>query len=227
MLVRKNSVAKETTRDGAIRRYKDELKVDPTYDLGMQSPSRARLRVLAKQSVLDSTKKMKKKYSFSQGSSQHSSINIDGQSGVNALKMLMKERLIVSRLGFPEKAKELDEQIDVMRKKAMQERKDEEKQIVEQRMKLLKESHKRKEDRLEYTLSQETKALAERFRIEERHMLERQEQDFVKVRGRACALCPPPTAAMQPYKLYQLRVTCDACLFSVPSRRGAFPLTPL
>ena len=185
MVRNESEKSKETTRDGAIRRYKEELKVDPTYDLGMQSPSRARLRVLAEQSVIDSTKKMKKKYSFSQGSSQQSALKLEGQSHTTALKMLMKERLIVSRLGFPEKAKELDEQIDVMRKKAITEKKKEEKEMTDQRMTMLYTSQSRKENRLEYTLSQETQVLMERFAAEERHLADRQEQDFVKVRGRA------------------------------------------
>jgi len=182
MLVRNDSEkSKETTRDGAIRRYKEELRIDPTYDLGMQSPSRARLRVLAEQSIIDSTLKMKKKYSFSQGSSQQSALKLEGQSHTTALKMLMKERLIVSRLGFPEKAKELDEQIDVMRKKAMDEKKKEEKEMTDQRMAMLYTSQSRKENRLEYTLSQETQALMARFAAEEKHLADRQEQDFVKV----------------------------------------------
>jgi hypothetical protein len=96
--------------------------------------------------------------------------------------MLMKERLIVSRLGFPEKAKELDEQIDVMRKKAMDEKKKEEKEMTDQRMAMLYTSQSRKENRLEYTLSQETQALMARFAAEEKHLADRQEQDFVKVR---------------------------------------------
>ena len=105
-----------------MRVYKGELAVDATFDLVVKSPSRARLRVFASQSVIDSTKTIKKKYSFSQGSSQHS-VNLEGSTNINALKILMKERLIVSRLGFAEKAKELDEQIDVMRKKATEEKK--------------------------------------------------------------------------------------------------------
>ena len=193
---------KETSKEGALRVYKGELAVDPTFDLGVKSPSRARLRVFASQSVIDSTRKIKKKYSFSQGSSQHSSVNIEGQTGVNALKMLMKERLIVSRLGFPEKAKELDEQIDIMRGKATDEKKQEEIDIIEQRMKLLRISHKRKEDRLEYTLNLETQALMEQFAHEEQHLLDRQEQNFSKmleVASRAAMGKPKKCTCRDPY----------------------------
>ena len=193
---------KETSKDGALRVYREELQVDPTYDLAVHSPSRARLRVLASTSVIDSTKKIKKKYSFSQGSSNHSSVNIEGQSGQNALKMLMKERIIVSRLGFPDKAMELDMQIDAMRKIALDERKKEENEIIDQRMTLLSTSHGRKRSRLEYTLAQETEALVTRFEAEEQHLLDRQEQDFIKmleVANRAAMGKPKKCTCRDPY----------------------------
>ena len=193
---------KETSKDGALRVYREELQVDPTYDLAVHSPSRARLRVLASTSVIDSTKKIKKKYSFSQGSSNHSSVNIEGQSGQNALKMLMKERIIVSRLGFPDKAMELDMQIDAMRKIALDERKKEENEIIDQRMTLLSTSHGRKRSRLEYTLAQETEALVARFEAEEQHLLDRQEQDFIKmleVANRAAMGKPKKCTCRDPY----------------------------
>ena len=193
---------KESSKDGALRVYKEELQVNPTFDLALHSPSRSRLRVLAANSVIDSTKKIKKKYSFSQGSSQHSSVNIEGQSGQNALKMLMKERIIVSRLGFPEKAMELDMQIEAMRKVATEERKKEEQATIDQRMKLLETSHGRKRSRLEYTLSLETEALRERFEAEEQHLLDRQEQDFIKmleVANRAAMGKPKKCTCRDPY----------------------------
>ena len=193
---------KETSKDGALRVYREELQVDPTYDLAVHSPSRARLRVLASTSVIDSTKKIKKKYSFSQGSSNHSSVNIEGQSGQNALKMLMKERIIVSRLGFPDKAMELDMQIEAMRKIALEERKKEENEIINQRMTLLSTSHGRKRSRLEYTLAQETEALVNRFEAEEQHLLDRQEQDFIKmleVANRAAMGKPKKCTCRDPY----------------------------
>jgi len=48
-------------------------------------------------------------------------------------------------------------------------------------MAMLYTSQSRKENRLEYTLSQETQALMARFAAEEKHLADRQEQDFVKV----------------------------------------------
>jgi hypothetical protein len=131
---------------------------------------------------------MKKNYSSSQASSSKT-LDLEGQSMVNALKMLMKERLIVTRLGFPDKAMELDREIEIIRKKANEEKKRTEDHEVDQRMQLLATSHRRKEQKLEYALFLETEELMERFAVEERHLLERQEAEFIKVR--ACLrVCP-------------------------------------
>ena len=181
--------------------YRSEVGMPAVLDLGSLAPSRSVLRVLARDSVIESTKKIKKKYSFSQGSSNHS-LNLEGQSGVNALKMLMKERLIVSRLGFPDKAMQLDLEIELMRKQAMDEKKAAEDEIVEQRMKLLRVSHGRKNQRLEYTLSMETNELMEQFSHEEQHLLDRQEQDFIKmleVANRAAMGKPKKCTCRDPY----------------------------
>jgi hypothetical protein len=123
---------------------------------------------------------MKRKYSYS----AISSIEIkdyDGEQAVNALKQLQKERLIVSRLGFPDKAFELDQEIELMRVKAAKERTKEETVLLDQRMKLLAVSHLRKEQRLEFILMQETKAMNEHFTDEEDKCLKRQEIEFLRV----------------------------------------------
>lgn len=180
----------QQVKDKMINSYRSEVKIGPLLDLGNQSPSRSKLRVLARNTIIETTKKsMRKNYSSSQASS-HQSLNLEGQSMVNALKMLMKERLIVTRLGFPDKAMELDREIEIMRKKAHDEKKRAEDDEVEQRMRLLTTSHVRKEQKLEYALFLETEELLERYEAEERVLLERQEQEFIMVRAAACIVSP-------------------------------------
>jgi hypothetical protein len=123
---------------------------------------------------------MRRKYSYSAISSVMTNMAED-KNAINALRQLQKERLIVSRLGFPDKAFELDKEIEMMREKARKARNKEEHQILHQRMKLLRVSHLRKQQRLEYILEQETKEMKERFRQEEDSCLKRQEQEFLRV----------------------------------------------
>ena len=100
-------------------------------DLGLHKVQRASLKVLCQNAVLltssSSVYKMKKKYSFSSAISSQELKERDGNYGdendgdhsvsassvsISALKHLQKERLIVSRLGFQDKAFEIDKEID-------------------------------------------------------------------------------------------------------------------
>ena len=169
------------SRENALKIYKAELTCRPNLDLGLHGVSRASLRVLCQNAVLESSQRMKRKYSYS----AISSIDIKNYEGedhaANALKQLQKERLIVSRLGFPDKAFELDKEIELMRSKAQTQRDKEEEKILEQRMKLLHVSHVRKEQRLEFILMGEAKELKEHFKDEEDKLLKRQEIEFLRV----------------------------------------------
>ncbi|KAJ1392127.1 hypothetical protein B484DRAFT_408560, partial [Ochromonadaceae sp. CCMP2298] len=103
------------------------------------------------------------------------------KNAISALRMLQKERLVVSRLGFPDRAFELDREIELMMKKAKEARQEEEDKMLAYRMKGLAMSHKRKESRLEQILSEETRQMGETFQIEEAKCLKRQETEFLRV----------------------------------------------
>lgn len=124
---------------------------------------------------------MKRRYSYSALSSSVHSMYGTNNNAISALRMLQKERLIVSRLGFPDRAMELDAEIEVMREKAKKARAEEEGKILYQRMKTLAISHARKEQRLEFILSEETRQMTERFDAEESKLLKRQEIEFLRV----------------------------------------------
>ena len=148
-------------------------------DLGLHGVTRASLRTLVKTSILESSATMKRRYSFSNMSSAQTAI--DPNNAISALRTLQKERLIVSRLGFPDKAQELDRQIEGMRTEAKKMREAEDNNILTQKMKSLAVSQRRKEQRLEYVLAEEVSEMRAKFRLEEEKLLRRQEQEFLQV----------------------------------------------
>eukprot|EP00600_Ochromonadales_sp_CCMP1393_P006370 CAMPEP_0174967318 /NCGR_PEP_ID=MMETSP0004_2-20121128/7520_1 /TAXON_ID=420556 /ORGANISM="Ochromonas sp., Strain CCMP1393" /LENGTH=1434 /DNA_ID=CAMNT_0016216443 /DNA_START=463 /DNA_END=4767 /DNA_ORIENTATION=+ len=103
------------------------------------------------------------------------------KNAISALRMLQKERLVVSRLGFPDRAFELDREIELMMKKASDARKEEEENMLAYRMKGLAMAHKRKQQRLEFILEEETKQMNGQFQLEEAKCLKRQETEFLRV----------------------------------------------
>lgn len=59
---------------------------------------------------------MKRKYSYSAvGSTVAEEVETNNMGIMSKLKKLQKERLIVARLGFPDKAMEIDEHIEKIR----------------------------------------------------------------------------------------------------------------
>lgn len=118
------SRARDKVRAAALKVYKEELFTPASIDLHLHGVSRAALRVLCQQTVLESSTSIKRRYSYSAVSSVQS---IDArQNARSALRTLQKERMIATRLGFPDKAKELDKEIEMMREKAKKERDTEE-----------------------------------------------------------------------------------------------------
>lgn len=99
---------------------------------------------------------------------------------MSALRQLQKERLIVSRLGFPEKAFELDQQIEAMRATVKIEREKEEKILVDHRTKILSVAQNKKYQRLEYILNAETEELHNVLKAEETKLLKKQEVEFIR-----------------------------------------------
>lgn len=160
--------------------YKQELNCPSSTDLGLHGVTRAELRTLCRDSILKSTKSLKKKNSFSNNSSSIKSI-VNDNSALGALRLLQKERLIASRLGFPDKAMELDKAIEAIREQAKSAKEEEEKMALNQRMRVLAIAQSRKERRLEAILAEETRLMNEKFQEEEEKMLKRQEVEFLKV----------------------------------------------
>jgi hypothetical protein len=174
-----NLVDFKRIRETALTAYKGELTCPTNLDLGLHGVTRAKLRVLCRDAVLESSSQMKRRYSHSMMSSVVSAQ--DETDKVSALRSLQKERLVVSRLGFVDKAMELDREIELMRETVRIAREKEEEVLLKQRMKLLSISHMRKEARLEYILSEESKEMNSKLAAEEAKMFKRQEIEFFRV----------------------------------------------
>ena len=167
-------------KEAALKAYKHEVTVNSNLDLGMHGVTRATLRVLCKSAILEASEQMRSRYSRSQLSSSYASVH-DEENKVNVLRSLQKERLVVSRLGFVDRAIELDREIELMMEKVKLYREKEETTLLEQRMKLLKISHMRKKAKLEYVLGEEWKELINKCNAELQHAYRRQEIEFVRV----------------------------------------------
>eukprot|EP01036_Dinobryon_divergens_P028325 gene28325-37256_t len=168
-------------RDKALSIYRHELNRPASIDLGLHGTSRAALRTLCKSAVMESSTAFRRRLSQSNASSVSSHKSVEKESAVSALRLLQKERLIVTRLGFPDKAMELDRQIEEMRIKAKRARDEEENRVLYQRMKNLAISHRRKEQRLETIIANELTQIKIKFQDEEEKMIRRQEVDFLRV----------------------------------------------
>ena len=159
----------------AIKKYKSELFSPGDFGRGLH---RTPLRIVVRNVVLEQSDTFTTKYSFSALSSQHS-VTSDTESDANALKKLQKERLLVARLGFPEKAFELDKRIEELRKRVKEWRQKEDEELLNQRMKLLHVSHNRKWAKLEQQLKEEEQEFERRIAEEEKNLLAKQERDFL------------------------------------------------
>ena len=161
-----------------MQAYKGELLCPANLDLGLHGVARTKLRVLCRNLILESSTVMRKKYSHSQVSSTMGFR--DEEDKVSALRSLQKERLVVTRLGFVDKAMEIDREIDFMRNKVKEFRIKQESDLLNQRMKLLGVSQMRKQARVEYILHEELKQSESRLAAEEAKMFKRQEIEFVR-----------------------------------------------
>ena len=150
-------------------------------DLGLHGVTRASLRCLCKEAVLEASNQIKRKYSYSALSSAVSGMGDDDNTAQSALKMLQKERLIVSRLGFPDRAMEIDKEIERMRLKVKKAREEEETELVDYRLKMLRAAQERKRMKLEMQLMEETRMLEQSIIEEKEKVRRRQKEEFLRI----------------------------------------------
>ena len=156
---------RKAKKEITVRIYEDELERPKNLDLGLKGVSRAQLRAWVKECILEASVVKRRKYSHSALSSALSGIDTTGNAK-NALKQLQKERLIVSRMGFPDRAMEIDAEIDRMLTKVKQVRDQEEKDLLDYRLKMLAAAQGRKRAKMEAEIAEEFNTLEETLKHE-------------------------------------------------------------
>ena len=160
--------------------------LSPGFDIGRGTVSRSNLRIVCKEVVMESSTTKQKALTGSSSNSVISGtipvIKRESQNAfLNALRKLQQERLIVARLGFAEKAFELDKSIEILRKKVKEEKKKEEKKLLEEGLKALNKKQKEKRKKLEEDLEKEKQELEEKFSEEGKLLLQRQERELLNL----------------------------------------------
>jgi len=167
---------KEKLRAKALDMYENELHVPPALDLGLKSGSRSQLRVVCRTVVLESSQITKRKYSHSNLSSGEWSNKGDDKNtddAITRLRSLQKERLIISRMGFADRAKQLDVEIEEMRVKAADAKAAREQTLLQENLEILERKMNRKKDRMEVIMNSETVKLEQALNKEFRKMRNR------------------------------------------------------
>ncbi|CAN0026589.1 unnamed protein product [Scytosiphon promiscuus] len=97
------------------------------------------------------------------------------------LKKLQKERLIVARLGFPDKAMEIDEHIEKIRADLRSEREKVDSRILEDALAALATRHNERLSTLELQLKADENKVKGAFDKERAVLLQKQEKQFVRL----------------------------------------------
>jgi hypothetical protein len=169
------------TKESAVKIYESEMEIPPHLDLGLVGPSRALLRTMCRNTILEASQSIKRKYSYSALSSRLSGISVAAAGDVRALlKQLQKERLVVTRLGFPERAMEIDAEIERILIKVKRVTEKEEADLLEYRLKMLKAAQKQKRSKLVFEMEESRRKLEEQLKEEYENIRARHKHEFVK-----------------------------------------------
>ena len=176
--------ARADKRARVLKKFEDEIDMPSNLDFGSKAPSRAQLRSLVQEVVLAGAKISKRSYSHSHLSSQNSSRGVGEELGDDAiarLKALQKERLIVVRMGFVERANQLDAEIAEWRAKAAKAKAEGEAALLETNLRQLEGRIGTKRDNLLAELKVEEEALEEVLSKEFTKMRLQQRQEFMRI----------------------------------------------
>ncbi|CAM9840958.1 unnamed protein product, partial [Sphacelaria rigidula] len=100
---------------------------------------------------------------------------------MSQLKKLQKERLIVARLGFPDKAMEIDGHIEEIRADLRREREKEDSRVLEEELATLAVGHEHRLSSLERELEQDAKNKRDGFERERSVLRGKQEKQFAQL----------------------------------------------
>ena len=172
---------KEKASTEILQLYNNEIYNRSSIDLGVNGATRAKLRENVKQKLLNATTSTLVKKANSHISGNSSSIHDYEGNAMSVLKKLQRERMIITRLGFTEKAEKLDEQIEKTRKAALEQRNKEQEELIREHLTVLEKKQERKLDRLNALLSSKKRELEKRLEAEYKNLLDKQEQEFVNM----------------------------------------------
>lgn len=179
-----NSAARKELNAKAVKLYENEKDLNGAYDLGLQGPSRTALRALCNDVVVQASETARRKSSsyFTAGSDD---LAVDdpskGEDTITHLKQLQRERTIIARMGFTEKAHRLDEQIQILHREAEKAKKKEENALFNEHVVILRKKHHRRIQKLESQLALEVSELVETQARDVEKTKNRQRNDFVRV----------------------------------------------
>ena len=170
----------DDVRNKAISLYEDEINNNGAYDLGNMGPNRYSLYKVVEKAIggglkLDKTKSSSNMSSVSR-ESQH-----EGKSNESVLTALVRERNTMAKLGFLERAEEIDAEIKEFTSKVNEDRKAEEKRIYKEQEVALDKKLERRSNRVLVGLEQEENALHEIQKEELNKLIRRQVDEFTKL----------------------------------------------
>ena len=171
--------ARDTTP--ILNLYKGEVFNTAATDLGAAGAARAMLRKNISKMLLESTQATKAQKASSHVSGYSSSIQEFEGSAMNLLKKLQRERMILTRLGFSEKAEKLDIEIDRVRKEALKQRDKEFEKLYSEHLSVLEKKQERRGDRLDAILRRKKDDLDTKLKNEYNALLESHQQEFLNL----------------------------------------------
>ena len=166
----------------AEKDYTDEINISGAYDLGAKCPIRKKLYRKC-ENLIYKTSELKKHKSYS-GLSTNSGLSDQEKNDMNVdclLRQLQKERNTMAKLGFIEKAEELDTEINYYVKKAKKQRKEEEEELLNEQLLIWNNKSTRRKQRLENELESEKKQLHEKHNNEIFKLTNQQKNEFIKL----------------------------------------------
>ena len=177
--------AKEESKRLALQIYQGEFKSpkkttaksQPLIDI--TSMNRSALRFGARKAVLDSSVATKKGPQSVVASSINSGNKFIAGNDLSALRQLQADRILLTRLGFPDKAVELDEEIEKLRIKVRQQRKKIEKAVTDKNLNKFYTMKTEKIRLSERKLKKEIRDLEKKCAEEEKNIRDRQERAFL------------------------------------------------
>ena len=173
---------KDPDLSNALIYYSREIHNRGAYDLGAKGPTRKILHKFCENAIFHASE-LKKRKSYSNMSTL-SGLSEDEKNKMNAdslLRQLQKERNIMSKLGFIEKAELINKEINDLIERAEKEKKDEETQLLNEQLSLLNKKSGRRMERLFVELEKEQDKLKNKHKLEYDRRLSQQQRVFSKL----------------------------------------------